>query len=1306
MNLIKLLSLFTLLFFNIQLGYAFKFNEIEGYKGSVITTFEDSKGQIWFGTADGIALFNGFDFKWYKHNKLDSNSISSNYIESFCEDRLGNFWIGTRSGLNYFNTKTEKATRYLPSNSNISNERIRDVVLQNDSIIWICTYGGGLNKLHINTGRFEVFNKANGFPSDYVNTIFKENETTIWIGTENGGLSRLNPKTNKFYHFLPNNATSHGFTDHTVACVVKYQNQLWIGTWNKGLFIKDKYSDKFAEVPCSTYSDYTQSDTKKIVKGIAFDQKGNCWIGTGNSLNFIDAQTKELKIFRNLENHKDVITSGRIWNIKCASTGIIWFSFLYGGVCKFDYFANKLLPLNIKENGVKKIADGFTTSQYLDKNGNYWIGNYYGDLKCYNYKTKTLLKSWHNKFNKGEIIFHITERNKNEIWVSTFLGIHIINDKYHAFYSNSQIAQNNKITTTNGIFHSQFDKQGNAYVGGWNSGFIKIPSQAIQGSKIDFSKAIIYTTANSILGSNNILNLIVDSKDRLWIGCDAGTYVYANNQLTMLDNSKDAYAIEEINNKIIVKGSYNGTIDYWDGKKWKLKWDLSAYCSKIFSIIYHNDSLISIGTVCGLILLNPKNTKITKLDENDGLTNNNMVFGEPVLINNQLLCNTREGISILNIKEIHFDKIAPKPILMAIEMNNEVHELFNKALSNGKVEELSHNQNKLNFTFSTVYYSKVDKIQFQYILKGHDHNWTTAKEFQRNANYAALAPGEYTFLVKACNADGVWSKEVELYKFQINKPWWNNYWAYLFYFILVGIAIFFINNFTLIKVKSKNELEIQKIMREKDAEIQDVKLNFFTNVSHDLRTPLTLIIGPLQNVLAKNEFDFVVKQSLQTVERNALHLLELVNELLEFRKITNKDIALIKSKVNVFELVKEISTHYTELSKLKNIELIISGSKEASIFLDLQKMKKVFHNLISNAFKHTPESGKINIEIDKDDEYLAVLISDTGKGVSPEMKPFLFDNFKSSEDGGIGIGLALVKEIIKAHEGSIELLDSQIGATFLIQIPDNSSINTVNRPIHFENRSKPVLLLVEDNLEIAQYIQLILAESFNIILAKNGRIGLDIALSEDIDIILSDVMMPEMDGIELCKRIKTNQSTSHIPIVLLTARTSIQYELIGLDSGADDYISKPFNDLILLKKLSNIVQSRKNFHRKLSLDTKLEFENEIKLPSSDDVLVNRIIELIKENLTNSQLSVEWLSTELGMDRSHLTRKLKSITGSTPIEFITSIRLKRAIQLLESGRMNVSEVAYEVGFSSPNYFSTALKKQFGKNPSDFVKSPLS
>nr|MBX2841139.1 response regulator [Flammeovirgaceae bacterium] len=1310
---------------------------------NVICIFQDSEGFIWIGTENGLNKFDGYNFKIYRHDPNNPNSISDNKIRCIYEDKSGNLWIGTYGGGINILPKGYDNFKHIfhdPNNpESLSFDEIMIFFEDSDGELWVGTDGGGINKYNWETGKFKVYKHHAENPKtlshNNVLSIGENEDGNIWVGTWSG-LNLLDKNSGAVKQFIAKKNDAKTPENNNFWTVKNMGNgEIWLGTSDHGgeIITIKKSSSQFNKMPFLP--------TKVDGQRATFFHKENdtlAWVGSYSGLLVVNPVSKKQLYHFRLANHKDSLKSNIITCFHKANDGIIWLGST-SGVFKIDPNKKQFHYLLQQHQEQEKII----LSLHQDKLGQIWAGNprgiiklpdsdlknsgSYGDFYFLNTQVLGIEENKQQKFvlasNSGLIIFD--KKNGKIISTSTLpnLASHqwdlrsIFIDETHTIWAGSILGLN------------QYDSLGK---------FLK----RYENDPNDL-KSLVY--------SHHTSALFKDSKGIFWVGTYGGgiskfdpvtesftKFIYQVNDSTTLSNNFVETIYEDDDNNLWI-GTHAGL------NKWNVR--TSTFTRYSISNGFSNDRISGIqeddhgnlwlSTTGGIIKFNFRNNLVRNYDDEDGLLSTNFSPKSSIkLPNGEMLFGSYQGILHFHPDSIRDNPSSPKIAFTGFTIFNEPVPIakkgpLEKPLNQVKSISLNHDQSTFSFEYVALNYSNSKRNQYTYKLENFDKKWSK-NGTERKAKYTNIPPGEYVFKVKASNNDGIWNDEGISIKVNILPPVWKTKWAYFIYFILLGLILFGSYKLTVRRERIKGELKMERMKHSQTQELHQLKLRFFTNISHEIRTPLTLILGPLENMLSnKNQLD---EGGLNLIYKNAKKLKNLVNQLMDFRKLEAGKLKLSIQKGNLVEFVKNIHESFSWMASDKNIQFNFS-SEQPSIpgYFDADKLDKVLTNLLSNAFKFTGKGGKITIKIylpEKDKDQAQIIVSDNGEGISPEKLNLIFKRFYQEDNGtsryqaGTGIGLSLSKELVKLHKGKLEVTsEKDIGTTFSIQIPigksyylsetllekENSTFNKENRKIQVDNPTKsnqknkvsgklPQLLIAEDNEDIFQYISDNFKTEYEITWAKNGQVGLEMAKEKIPDLIISDIMMPEMDGIELCSHIKTDKRTCHIPLILLTAKSSQQHRLEGLENGADDYVVKPFNVQELKARVKNQISSRKflqqKFNKHLAFSTKEPGLNPI-----DQQLLDSLVKIVNQNLTNSQFGVEFLCKEVGISRPQLYRKLQALSGQSVNEFIRNIRLKKAAELLQKGH-RVSDTAYDVGFNDLQYFSRCFRKKYGMPPKQF------
>ena len=1338
----------------------------EGLSSNTVNAIlKDRYGLVWFATQDGLNMFDGTNFKVYRNKPGDSTSLQSNEILTLHEDKRGNFWIGTGGGSLSVYDRRKDAFVNFPANqgpNTIINNVILDICSDYLGRIWIATYGG-INILDLTTKRIAKLPVSSNIPDSFFTKItislFEDSQKQIWIGTSEGAF-QYNPDRKLLKQFVHSTDDPSSLSGNQVTAIAEdQQGNIWIAT-NNGLSVLKPGLGGFINYKPNT-------EGNNFISAIAIDGE-ELWLGTTQGLSIFNTRTAHFTTF--LPDHRNIhsLTAKVVRSLYLDKQGIYWIGTIGGGVNKYDTNLNLFNFIQSNVYDPKGLNAPIVTAFAEDQNGNVYVGTDGGGLSLFDTKTKlfqriadirserkdgdnnlrilALEMGRHKKlmigtFSEGLFmldpvsgkyqqmikgpgisdlnsndIFCIREDRKGNMWLGTNgAGINVLNreNKVIVRYTPNPKADNDVLLPINGYIRDIMeDSDGDFWIATHGGGIaIYYPGQGT---------FTIYNTTNSNLPNDKAQTLLQDSKGRIWAGTSGGGLTFINKHT----------------NEFITYSERDGLQN-----------------SNVYKIVEDKNGLIWLSTNKGISSFEPQTKKVNNYNYHNGLQNNNFVHGAGLrLTDGKLFFGGREGLNYFNPNELKRNNKVPTVIITDLRISNQSvspseNGPIKEHISVAKEISLDYKQN-FALSFVGLNFTSPEQNQYSYKLDAFDKDWNYVGN-STTASYTNLDPGEYTFRVKASNNDGVWNTEGAAIKIIVHPPFWRTVYAYVFYALVIVSLIGYFRYQSIQKLKRKFALEQEKMHAEQERkeaqrirELDRLKIKFLTNLSHEFRTPISLILGPVDKLISheKNEHSY---SQLYMIKRNARRLLNLVNQLLDFRKMEEHELKLHTSEGELVSFIKEVSDSFKDLSERKKIDFVFhSQIEQLYTFFDHDKMERILFNILSNAFKFTLEGGKINLDVEKVEHsadpsktLVAIKVRDTGIGIAEDKKEKIFERFfqdttaASILNQGTGIGLSITKEFVKMHGGTIDV-DSlpQKGTTFTINLPfvpiayrkDTPELpqeevesalepepatlepEQVKDPGWINDKTeRPSILLVEDNEDFRFYLKDNLRWHYKVFEATNGKEGWQAALAHHPQLIVSDISMPYMNGIELSRKLKSDKRTNHIPVILLTALTGEQEQLKGLETGANDYITKPFNFEVLNAKIKNLLILNSTLKSTYTKQLKV-LSPEVKIESADEKLLQEIMLYLEENLTNPQLSVEELSRHVGMSRSSLYSKLLELTGQTPVEFIRSVKLDKAAVLLEKSDMNVAQIAYSVGFSTPNYFAKSFKAKFNMLPSEYIQ----
>lgn len=1345
-------------------------------QSSVLSVAQDSMGFMWFGTKDGLNKYNTRNFEIYKREKGNKSSLTSGQnINALLTDSKGNLWAGTQKGLNRYLPESNSFKRYQhsPKNKNsISNNIVRSIFEDKEGHIWIGT-DSGLNKL-ITDDQFIRFLPGKDFSSGLahhlVKAIHQDHEGAIWVGTIQG-LTKLQQKDGK-YHFqsyFHKQGDRGSLIDNDISVVFEDpRRNLWIGTHNSGLELFDRTKGTFRHF-MSRKGDPNRISSN-VIRRIKTDGEGRLWISTLNGINILDLDNFKFTVLNHNPEDPASLNHNSIYDILQDATGSMWVGTYFGGV-NF-YHANATAFREYKTGlGKNHISSNVVSSIVEDRNHNLWIGTEAEGLNYYDRARGQFRSFKHDPENPNSLSSNLVKAvsiaGNGEVWIGTYEGgLDVYQPSTKTFRHYKPDHADPKALNSNRVVCLLHDSKNRLWIGTRAQGIF------IYNEKEDnFSP---FSDQGNHHDLRSLRYLFEDSKKNIWVATNSGTYIVdpVSNKIrkfTVSDNSSkfdDINLIQEDSRGVIWLGSYDAGLIRYDPVKSKIRY----YTMKnglpsnvILGILEDEQRNLWISTDNGLARFDRKEFKTYTIE--DGLPGN--VFNYNSFYKDskgEFYFGGYNGLVSFLPEQIRENKKIPKVVFTRLRLFNKTvaigdeSNLLKRNISLTKALSFTHSQNIFSIEFAVLNYIKSEKNKYAYKLEGLDKEWNYVTS--PIATFYNLPSGTYKLLIKGSNNDGVWISQPEEMIIHIQPPFWKTWWAYLIYILFVSAILFLVFRFLWIRALLKKEHEVYQM-----------KLDFFTNVSHEIRTPLTLIIGPLEHLINDTKESPGINRRLLTVKRNAGRLTRLVNELMDFRKQEAGKMLLNVSPQNIVEFAKEIYLSFQYLAIKHHTDYQFNSSDDdIEVYFDPGQLEKVFFNLLSNAFKFTPEHGIIRLTVKRVEKgFVEITVLDNGKGIPEESRSKLFTDFYQVKDplarnSGTGIGLALSRKIAKLHHGDLVLLpgppagetimslqsqnmtskthDSFITVEKTNLYSNEKSIQTcfslklrtghshfkkdelipqfvnVENPLLYQvpqelgelpdselseetsGEEQITLLIVEDNPEIRDFIRQSLRPFYNIIEAEDGEQGSQIAFEKIPDIIVSDVMMPVMDGLELCRVLKTDPRTSHIPIILLTARSGNIHEVSGLKTGAEVYITKPFSIDVLQLNINNLLTLQSNMRRKFSQQITLQPSN-ILIESTDEEFLNKIMSIIEQNFSVDEFNVNILAADVGMSTPILYKKIKALTGLTVNNFIKSVRLKRAAQLLKQKTFTVYEVAYMVGFGDSKYFSKEFVKQFGRTPTDYA-----
>jgi signal transduction histidine kinase/ligand-binding sensor domain-containing protein/CheY-like chemotaxis protein/AraC-like DNA-binding protein len=1303
---------------------------------SITTIYQDKDGYMWFGTYDGLNRYDGYTFKVFRNEINNEKSLSNNTVYSLEGDSKRHIWVGGNKGASvYDKSKALFYTVQYKEKENSTAVVLKNVVHQikavSNELVLLATQNSGLVAFEGDSfvGKTIPITKLKkAFSYDALAIQKDKKGSSCWVYVRDLGICNYNYLSKKMKLITP--------LLMEVKCMDSDSNgNLWIGT-DEGLFL-------FNTSTFSISKNYFSN--KCIVTNILRDKKNQLWLATdGCGLYTLDKIIKKTVPYRQ-NNAQQIIKSSSVWSVYEDYFGNIWFGTLRGGISMISstpkYFKN--IKYNAKDNN---LAQNFILSSCEDEKQNLWIGTDGAGLRYWNRKqdTYTVYNNNPNSANyiSSNFITNVIRASNNEIWLSTWAGgVNRINPKTNSITHYPCYNPFTKQVEKN-IWLVFEDAQKNIWASATNEGCLYL----FDRSKNEF---LLYDRR-----INNLQCLTQTSDGKLW-GGNYTSIVWIdkiNRKQGKINIGYPVRCIHEDRNKQLWVATQEGGLLLFDRKTNTFKRFTTAdglSSNTILRILEDKKGNLWMSTYNGLSRLDIKTKTFRIFSKNDGLQSNQFSFNAGLkLSTGEFLFGGINGFNLFYPESIKEVVSNTKILLSDLSVNNEPiatkPDLISEWNQENQIKEirLPYDQTTLSIEFVALDYSGADKINYAYFLDGWDDQWSNVGQ-NRKVNYPHLSEGTYVFKVKTSNFQDELSKAETLIRIIVLPPWYRTWWAYLLYLIIGGTLISNYVRYSKYQERLKYKVKIAELEREKEKEIAEKQSSMFTYISHEFRTPLSLIINPLKKVIKKEDVqNDSSKGDLQIAYRNARRLLSLVDQLLLFRKAENDADVLRLSEINMNHLCQEVYQCFVTQAKDKKIDYTIEIPQQSvSIIGDYEKIEISLFNLVSNAFKYTSDGGNIVVKLTETEKEVSVAISDTGSGIAQQNIEAIFEKFKQldskvSISTGFGIGLYIVKYFVDKHKGTVACV-SEIGKgscftlTFLKgqahfdDLPISSNVPKMSELVEellvddldqneavnvneFEEElnkkmltDKKSVLIIDDNTEIRNYLIQLFSESHLVYSAVNGHEGLKLTKKHMPDIVISDIAMEVMDGLELCKRIKESEELSHIPVILLTATNNPETHLLGITDGADDYITKPFDDDLLVARVNTLLKNRGNL-RKYFLDSITLRENDQKVPAEYQDFLKKCIDIIEANMGNRDFAIKNFATEMGMSHRTLYTKIKIISGDTLNAFIRSIRLRRAALLLLTEDINITQASAEVGFEDQKYFRQQFVKLFGMTPSMYVK----
>lgn len=1315
---------------------------------SVGRILSDSEGYMWFGTKDGLCRYDGYDIKVFRSSALTPGKLSNNEIQCIAEDKKQQLWVGTLEGIVIVDKKNYAITKF--THPLTDRERINSILVDQKGCVWIGTSNFGVLKHNPETGKTEQFsddkNAKFRLSGKNVNYIYEDKSGRIWISMWKDGLCFFNKDNSKLVH-----VDKIGFSNNPFRVFEDREGDFWICTWGDGVF-KLKFNNNIPQVLPLQVAAKSKGKLNEIVYGITQDNvDGRLWLVTFSGLTVLNKEPDGTVTLNSGGGMLDEISTQLFHEIYKDRRGNLWLGTVGDGLYKLEF--NRLPIQNFSLSEIKKALNipSYVTRFCETPDKNVFISINRIGVFSFNPATGAVKRPENQIARRLNSIYAITYiKHLNQIWIANE-GDDIVyvfkNNNTELEFIQSFTLNNSKVSQENTISEIYEDSKSNIWIGTVDGLYLKMPGQPVKQ---------LYTMFR------NIISITEDVKGNLWVGtgkegvfrtqlknkADGSDYVFTNIALKI--NDYTSYGIQSISttkNAEVYIGTREGCLFLYDYKNNSAK-DISALYGiteeGIMDIVTDDLGVLWISTIKRIIRYNPQTHAATYYSNADGLLVNSFFKNSFIkLRSGAILFGGNNGISVFDPKNQPATNKSEQARVVITDILIQNKSIFANELNlnynAGKNEiRLKNAENNLSIEFSALDYVAANKIQYAYKLSGVDKDWNYVGNNRRFVNYANLPSGSYTFMVKANDENGYWNDQVTTLKVKILPPLYLSWWAYLLYFAVIALIVNITYRNLSNRIRLSNELKISKIEKDKSEELAQIKLRYFTNISHELLTPLTIIMLQIESIQQKVKGELF---QMDIMRDNVVRLKRLIQQILVFRKTESGNMKLKIQKDDIVAFVNNIcQSNFRPLVNEKKVNFSINIEKESFwAYFDPDKLDKAIYNVLSNAFKYTPANGDISVKMSFVDRagitYTRLSVSDSGKGIAEEDLPNIFKRFyisKSADQSqSHGIGLALTSDLLQLHKGSIEV-QSQYGegSVFTIEIPVSANVYTEEELSDerapeeitmFDDLSEIVLdanessienldeetkdftiLVVEDNKELNNLILQSFSEKFHVLSAENGIQALELLKANEVDLIISDVMMPGMDGLTLCKLIKNEVDTSHINVLMLTAKNTAEDRIDCYNAGADAYIAKPFEMSVLKARVKNLISRRikktEDFKSNQEINiTSMEYR------SIDELFLKQAVQKVEDKIADDTFDFDQFALDMATSKSTLHRKLKSLTGLSPGEFIRSVRLKHAVQMLNKNVGNISEIAFAVGFNDPKYFSRCFKIEFGMTPKEFQET---
>lgn len=1277
---------------------------------NISTLFQDQKGYIWIGTENGLNRFDGNQFTLYQKNNPLYSNFHANSINTICETTDKELWLGTDNGVFIYNQVKDTFTPFVKQTSDKTSitSWITHIIQDKAGNIWIATHKQGIFLFNTQTDKLTQFEIPQN--DNIVTRILNDEQNNIWLSGPYQ-LCKLNKVNNTFETYAIEEKTE---SIYSMALWEDSSNHIWIGTWDKGLWKLDPRTKQVEKY-------LTGEKGKSIlhIHSILEYSPELLLIGSDDGLTIFNPVTQESFLYDNYGDSEKSLSDKFIYPILKDREGGVWIGTYYNGISYLSPYCGQF-------NGYSESSDiPYFNSRIISRfcegeNGNIWIASDDSGLSCFNPSTMQFLDfNGREKLNKHNL--HALCMVDKDLWIGTYGdGIQILNIQ-------TGVIKNYSISNgldENSIYSIFKDSQGQIWTGSMN-GICQYDAQKQRFTPIKYLEALVIEIAE-------------DAKGNLWIATQGkGLFRYSPQK----NKEWKKYGLEKGFNSLTVNHlCINKDNEIWAATSEGLYLynplkDIFTYQplrlpNECITAILEGEDCLWLTTAKGLVKYTPTTQETQIFTKSDGLQSEAFIMASALKTRNgEFYIGSINGFNTFYPHQLKLNTQKPNVVLTSLEIFNQKIDTqkdgtLPEAIDHLKEIHLSYKDNVITLNYAALSYCTPQKNQYAYMLEGFDKGWNYVGS-QHSTTYTNLPAGTYTFRVKASNNDNIWNEEGTSIRIIVHPPFYLSLPFKIGYVLLFLLALGLLLRYVIRRSEKKHAKAIDELNSKKEIEIHEAKINFFTMIAHEIRTPVSLIIGPLEKIMQSTHIPTNERQELEIIDRNSQRLLYLVNQLLDFRKVEQKEIRMKFSSQSIKELMQAVCERFSPTLQQNGVSFSVTYPDEHfHADVDKEALTKVLSNLLTNANKYTQSRIEVRFQEHPEKQTFSIEVQDNGKGMNEEELTKIFKPFYQASENkpGTGIGLSIVKGIVEAHHGQVNVTSQPgHGSSFMITLPqkqenlsaeeeENQAGNPLpediipeqNATASMSQKVLPIMLIVDDNEDMLNFLSSHFQTSYTIVTAVDGVDALNKLKEQEVALIISDWMMPNMNGIDLCKAVRNNQLTSHIPFILLTAKTDTEAKITSMNCGADAYIEKPFSLQYLEACIKNLLELRLQLRQKFSQMPTVSI-NSIAANQSDKVFLEKMNHLIEENLNNEELSVDFLAEKLCISRSGLFVKIKGLANTTPNEMIQIIRLKKAASLLLENQYRINEVSYMVGFNNPSYFSKCFQKQFGMKPGEYIAS---